>query len=114
MVGFFWARSLARPVCAPAWTVAASELLACVAAGGEQELAELAASLGQTPTDLLCNILQQAAEPHVVRAPAQAVPRRQARELTARGIPGARGPHAAPFEGCREPRRPVSQLAPVS
>ncbi|CAE7857292.1 ccdc135 [Symbiodinium microadriaticum] len=44
--------------------VAASELLAFVAAGGEQEPAELAVS----PTDMLCSILRKAAEPHVRRS----------------------------------------------
>ena len=50
----FWGRVLARRPCPPAWVVAASELLACVEAGGERELAELAASLDQSPTTLLC------------------------------------------------------------
>ena len=54
LVALLWGRSRARSARPPAWIEAASELLACVAAGGERELSDLAASLGQSPTDLLC------------------------------------------------------------
>ena len=64
LVALLWSRSRsqARAVRPPAWIEAVSELLACVAAGGEQELAELEASLGQSLTDLVCAVLQQATE----------------------------------------------------
>ena len=74
LVGLLWGRSRARTARPPAWIEAASELLACVAAGGERELAELAASLGQSPTDLLCALLQQATESHAPHAPGPRAP----------------------------------------
>ena len=40
-----------------------------MAAGGERELADLAAWLGQSPTDLLCALLRQATESRAPRAP---------------------------------------------
>ncbi|CAE7877636.1 unnamed protein product [Symbiodinium microadriaticum] len=67
LVALLWGRSRARSARPPAWIEAASELLACVAAGGERELADLAASLGQSPTDLLCALLRQATESHAPR-----------------------------------------------
>ena len=49
-----WMRVSTRPSPAPAWTVAALELLNCVAEGGEAELTALAEAAGQSPAELLC------------------------------------------------------------
>ena len=104
LVGLLWGRSRARTARPPAWIEAASELLACVAAGGERELAELAASLGQSPTDLLCALLQQATESHAPHAPLG----------RARPLPPA-GTHAAvrttSFQGTQH-RRPAQARGP--
>ena len=51
-MGACWARWAAQPSPPPAWTAAAEEILRCVAAGGEQELAMLADAAGQSPAGL--------------------------------------------------------------
>ena len=84
----------------------------CIGAGGERELAELAASLDQSPTTLLCALLQQAMESHA-HAPSpphpSTRPARTARHRTAPRLQGPEAPNAAPTRGRVEARRPVSQ-----
>ena len=65
-----WGRVSTRHGPPPAWSVAASELLHCMAVGGETELQALAEAAGQTPTELLCGILRQATTPHAPQLPA--------------------------------------------
>ena len=70
-----WARFFWKSAPTPAWATAASELLACIAAGGESELADLAAAAGQSPTELLSRVLHEAAAPHAPNLPALPPPR---------------------------------------
>ena len=70
-----WARFFRKSAPTPAWATAASELLACIAAGGEAELADLAAAAGQSPTELLSRVLHEAAAPHAPNLPALPPPR---------------------------------------
>ena len=70
LVAAAWVRSATRPSPAPAWTVAALELLTCAAEGGETELAELAAAAGRTPSELLCRVLREATAHHASHLPA--------------------------------------------
>ncbi|OLP81689.1 hypothetical protein AK812_SmicGene37745, partial [Symbiodinium microadriaticum] len=58
-----WGRVSTRHGPPPAWSVAASELLHCMAVGGETELQALAEAAGQTPTELLCGIFQRPEQP---------------------------------------------------
>ena len=53
-----------------------------MAAGGESELAELAAAAGQSPTELLSRVLHEAAAPHAPNLPA--LPPHRAPRLPAR------------------------------
>ena len=68
--GLLWLRVATHRRPPPAWSVAASETLRCMAVGGETELQALAEAAGQTPTELLCSILRQATATHAPQMPA--------------------------------------------
>ncbi|CAE7767260.1 unnamed protein product [Symbiodinium sp. CCMP2592] len=70
LVGACWAYGVAQRSASPAWTAAAEEILRCVAAGGEQELAMLAEAAGQSPAELLCRVLHTATSTHTPGLPA--------------------------------------------
>ena len=109
--GWFWAGALAAGLAAvllwlraaggrgrsppPAWAEAAAELLGCMSADGEEELATLARATGQSPAELLCHVLREAAAPHAsslpALPPAPALPR-GARRRTPRVAPNAARP----------------------